>query len=262
MSQWNLELARIAKQATFDVVGFVFLYLVVVLATWRRNEKYTLLGVGVLLVLLLCYAGAGMPGLLASPLLSRAAKFRSESAETSCHLKKKVLVVLGGGNFGDELLTAISQSRVIEAAKIAKQSTTEDRKLTIVLSGGTTKIGSRVSEAQVMKRQLLLELGVQGAQHQFFLESESMNTNDNAANVKKLLQEKKQKLDIILVTSELHMPRAQATFVKKGFSVCPWPSASFELQTEGLASFYAGSLTVSVLNEYLGMLGYRMKGWL
>jgi len=162
----------------------------------------------------------------------------------------------------------VTQMRVVEAAKIVKAATQENRRLTVVLTGGLDEdLG--VSEAQVMKRALFLELGESGRAHDFLLEDKSKNTYQNAAFTKEILNSRKevqtsrkaQGPSVVLVTSAVHMQRSVKTFERLGFRLCPIAAPSTELRARGLASFHAGALTVGVLNEYVGMLAYRLKGW-
>jgi uncharacterized SAM-binding protein YcdF (DUF218 family) len=244
------------------------LYFFVVAATWRAAPIWwRSCGAGVfLLMTLFCFRGT--PGLIAASLLQEAKEGNKTTEASGCSHKASALVVLGGGILTAEVLSAAAQLRIVEAAKIIKTASQEDRTLTVILSGGMDeKIG--VPEAQVMKRALFLELGENGRKHEFILEDKSKNTYQNAFYSKNILDKKSIKNGaLVLVSSALHMRRSLRTFhrifknsPKNDLVLCPVAASSAELRTSGLASFQSGALTVSVLNEYFGMLGYRFKGW-
>ncbi|MCA2961725.1 MAG: YdcF family protein [Silvanigrellales bacterium] len=259
VAPWNVELARIAKQVAFDVVGFAFLYFLFLAATWRAHVVWLRVSGTVVFLLLVAFCLRVTPVLLSSRLVAKATALTKASESAGCVHKASTVVVLGGGIHSPEVLTTSTQMRVVEAAKIVKLATQEERILTVVLSGGfDNTLG--VSEAQVMKRALFLEIGETGRTHTFLLEDKSRNTYQNAAYTKALLA-KKSSEQIVLVTSAVHLPRSLATFERQGFDVCPVAAPSPELRTQGLASFHAGAQTVAVLNEYIGMLGYKLKGW-
>ena len=94
-----------------------------------------------------------------------------------------------------------------------------------------------------------------------WVEAQSRNTAENAANLRALLPYER----IILVTHALHMPRAKAVFAAKGFSVDPapmgyqsGPSVTYGL-FDCLPSAGALSLSRAVLHEWLGIAYYRLR---
>ncbi len=90
----------------------------------------------------------------------------------------------------------------------------------LVLSGGTGAMAEATSEAEAMK-QLLMEWQLpQGA---LLLEEHSRNTEENASMTQALLQPLGIRR-VLLVTSALHMARAQAHFEAAGLEVIPAPT--------------------------------------
>lgn len=103
----------------------------------------------------------------------------------------------------------------------------------------------------------------------------SLNTYENAVNVKKILQEKNLK-KVLLVTSALHTPRAYAIFKKQDIEAIPAPTdfliseqelAEIEDNTESLLlnllpDALALDRTTKVFKEYIGTFIYWLKGWL
>lgn len=103
----------------------------------------------------------------------------------------------------------------------------------------------------------------------------SLNTYQNAVNVKQILQQRN--LDqVLLVTSALHMPRSLAIFRKQGMNAIAAPTDF--LVTENSFSELSSTpearilnllpnadylaQTTRVLKEYLGLVVYRLRGWL
>jgi uncharacterized SAM-binding protein YcdF (DUF218 family) len=122
--------------------------------------------------------------------------------------------------------------------------------------------------------ELLGRLGV--PQEALWLETRSLNTYENALYSREILQEHAIER-ILLVTSALHMPRSVALFEKQGIEVIPAP-ADFTVTQQGWDNLFSGSLetrfisllpnasslslTTNVLKEYIGILVYRLRGWL
>ncbi|ASC73956.1 Envelope biogenesis factor ElyC [Halomicronema hongdechloris C2206] len=102
----------------------------------------------------------------------------------------------------------------------------------------------------------------------------SLNTYQNAINVKALLQTYSLER-VLLVTSALHMPRALALFRHQGIDAAPAPTdfllSKARLQTAPqwqahLVNFFPDARylheVTQALKEYLGLLVYRLRGWL
>ncbi|MDA0269016.1 MAG: YdcF family protein [Cyanobacteria bacterium] len=103
----------------------------------------------------------------------------------------------------------------------------------------------------------------------------SLNTHQNAVNVKALLDERGLNR-ILLVTSAMHMPRALAIFRHQGMEVIAAPTDFLvSVQTVEEISGSRQGVMLSLLpdasnlfqvsralKEYLGLLVYRLKGWL
>jgi uncharacterized SAM-binding protein YcdF (DUF218 family) len=91
-------------------------------------------------------------------------------------------------------------------------------------------------------------------------------THEDALFTSALFDSTGMKKDILLVTSAAHMPRAAALFRKAGFVVHPAPT-DYQAEESGpfkVISLFPGGgamvMTYSALNEYVGMLAYRMLG--
>jgi uncharacterized SAM-binding protein YcdF (DUF218 family) len=181
--------------------------------------------------------------------------------------KADAIVVLGGGTSrgpaspGQAPELAQSTDRLFFAARLF----CSEKAPLVLFSGGTFSfLGSRPqgSEAKVAA-QLLKEWAVPN--EAILLEAQSRNTRENALFSRQILQSRGAP-HILLVTSAFHMPRASAAFWKLGFQVIPVPADFQPRDDEGLLLSFlpdAQSLAKSelALKEWLGMLVYRLRGW-
>jgi uncharacterized SAM-binding protein YcdF (DUF218 family) len=144
----------------------------------------------------------------------------------------------------------------------------------LLLTGGDIAwIGTADTPAQDMAA-ILAMLGV--PDEALWLESESRNTYENALFTRRILAARGTDR-IILVTSAIHMPRAVGLFERQGFEVIPAPTdysvtqdswqglwqANFATQLFNLLPGASGlENTTMALKEYLGIIVYRLRGWL
>ncbi|MGB8698682.1 MAG: YdcF family protein [Thermosynechococcaceae cyanobacterium] len=140
----------------------------------------------------------------------------------------------------------------------------------VILSGGRIAWeGSNPPEAQDMKTMMIF-MGV--PEQALRLDSTSLNTYQNAVNVKQILTQAHIDGPILLVTSAIHMPRSMAIFKKQGIQAIAAPTDYLfdeESSTEGVLDFIlqvvpdAEALfrTTIALKEYVGMWVYRLQGW-
>jgi uncharacterized SAM-binding protein YcdF (DUF218 family) len=185
------------------------------------------------------------------------------------------IVLLGGGTESAEYPRQTvelnsSGDRVLYAAWLYRQGKAPH----ILLSGGLIEwldTGSTPAE------DMAVILDMMGAPKEaIWLESTSRNTYENAVNSFKFLNEKGINR-IILVTSALHMPRSVDLFKHQGFDVIPAPTdysvtqAAWQRLTDpNLATQLLNlmpnidnlSSVTRALKEYLGMLVYRLRGWM
>lgn len=156
--------------------------------------------------------------------------------------------------------------RLLYALKLYQE---QKAPLIIVAGGRISWSGNTRSEAEDMANILEL-IGIPPSA--ILQESKSLNTYQNAVNVQKIL--KNQGIDkIILVTSAFHLPRSLLIFQKLGISVIPAPTDFFVTVDEAppslegiilgiLPDAHRLSLTTLALKEYVGMIVYRLRGWL
>ncbi len=186
----------------------------------------------------------------------------------------EAIVILGGSTRNQEsprVLPDMSErgDRLLYGAKLYKDGAAPK----IILSGGQVEwFGGEASEAETMA--IILELmGI--PRSAMILESRSLNTHQNAVFTKEILQRENIK-QILLVTSAAHMPRSSAIFRKQGINAIPAPADftisdrdliedSFSTESRILSLLPdSGNLdnTTQALREYLGILIYRLRGWL
>jgi uncharacterized SAM-binding protein YcdF (DUF218 family) len=156
--------------------------------------------------------------------------------------------------------------RVLYAAKLYR----EGKAPLIIPTGGRIEWkGPGTSEAEDMT--ILMEtMGV--PRSAIILEPKALNTYENAVNVKTILEERK--IDrFLLVTSAAHMPRSMMIFRKLGLNAIATPTdyqkSNLESQLTRMESRLlnlfpdADNLrdTNRAIKEYVGMVIYKLKGW-
>ncbi|PKN86389.1 MAG: hypothetical protein CVU46_07845 [Chloroflexi bacterium HGW-Chloroflexi-8] len=187
-----------------------------------------------------------------------------------------VVVVLGGGTESEQYPRQMPEvggagDRVTYALKLYRDGVAGK----LLLSGGNIEwLGSRSSTGAQEMVELLTLMGVPKDIMQ--LQNESRNTYEDALYCAEILK-KLGVSEIILVTSASHMPRSVALFQKQGLTVIPAP-ADFGITAEGWTNLWHPSVgevfvhlvpsasdlssTQTVLKEYIGILMYKLRGWL
>lgn len=188
----------------------------------------------------------------------------------------EMIVVLGGGTEsnapprqGVEINGA--GDRMLQAARLYREGVAPK----ILLSGGNiTWLGNRPSTPAEEMQEILLFMGV--PQDALVLQTESQNTYEDALYSAEILRSEGIER-IVLVTSAAHMPRSAALFEKQGIEVIPAP-ADFSVPDYAWQELWHGSFgsklinlipntgalsqTTSSLKEYIGLLVYRLRGWI
>ena len=191
-------------------------------------------------------------------------------------LHADAIVLLGGGEeplTPPQPLAGVNEAgdRIIYAAWLYQQGAAPH----VLASGGIVGVdGPAVQSGAESMAQLLSIMGVPPAA--VWQESRSRNTYENAVESKKLLDAEGIRR-IILVTSALHMPRARAIFSRQGFDVIPAPTdytvtaAAWDYYLTPDPAIQVFNLlpttealdnTIGALKEYMGLVVYRLRGWL
>jgi uncharacterized SAM-binding protein YcdF (DUF218 family) len=134
----------------------------------------------------------------------------------------------------------------------------------VVLSGGrmeADKLGPTLAEAMA---DFLARYGV--AREDLLRETRSRSTYENAAETWKLLEPRGIRR-IVLVTDAMHLRRAEGCFRTQGFEViasgCDYRASEFEWSPASfLPSVGAVRDMQRVLHEWVGIVYYRVRGWI
>jgi uncharacterized SAM-binding protein YcdF (DUF218 family) len=176
-----------------------------------------------------------------------------------------VIIVLGGGvrppngdnpfpDFGDASDRIVHGLRLLLAGKAQK----------ILLVGAGNGWGSDTTSEGGAMSQVLQDLGVDAGA--ILIEEQSRNTFENALYAKQIW-DREGFTSGLLVTSALHMRRAADVFRKRHFSITPVPidARAGALETMMLLSILpdvrALEQTTFALKEWLGLLVYKIRGW-
>ena len=183
--------------------------------------------------------------------------------------KAAAIVLLGGGEVPPEPPrihpeTNMNGDRILHAARLYRQGAAP---YVLPTGGKFRNLKHYRGTAAEVNAALLVELfGV--PPQAILLEGKSRTTSDHGGTVRAILEEKGLPLEVILVTSALHMPRSVRVFEKAGFTLHPAPTdfgANEEFPWE-VRSFLptAGALhgTTRALHEYYGLFAYRILGWI
>jgi uncharacterized SAM-binding protein YcdF (DUF218 family) len=251
----------------FYPIGAACLLLTVALGLWWINSKWTPAAVGAALIILFLSGNTWVSNWLAQSLeWQNIPKTELPTADA--------IVILGGAtrsqfyprpdvdftDAGDRVWYGANLYRAGKAPKI------------IVSGGRITWKGAGKSEAEDMTK-LLVTMGV--PQLDIIPEGNSFNTRDNAVNVQQILQAQNFKT-ILLVTSAMHMPRSMAIFKHLGMNAIAAPTDYRVSQSEidqpnlqtksATLSFFPNeesfSMTTQSIKEYIGILVYKLRGWL
>lgn len=252
----------------FYPLGFACLLLAIVLILFRWRRRWVPYVVGLTLMVLML----GGNGWLSATLL-RSLEFRHMPPNPIP--RADAIVVLGGATrpqVPPRAWVEVNEAgdRPLYGAKLYK----EGKAPFLVMSGGrvTWRGGVEGSEAADMA-ELAIAMGV--PKSAIIEEDTSLNTYQNAVQVKQILQEYNIQ-QVLLVTSATHMPRSVLIFKKQGIDAIPVPTdfvfTDNPLESEGetwesiVLNLIpnAGSLNITTrcLKEYLGMFIYFLRGWL
>lgn len=251
----------------FYPLGLACMLMVVALVTLGKRPRQAAFAITLALTILL----VGSNGWVAQMLV------RSLEFQNIPHVPlptTDAIVVLGGGTKpatyprpGVDLNE--QGDRVFYAAQLYHQQ----KAPLIIASGGRidwrrTKKSPARSEAADMT-DILLQLGVPASA--IMLEPDSLNTYQNAVNVKKIVTQHHIR-QILLVTSAMHMPRALYIFQRQGINAVAAPTDF--LVTNSVEK--QGSLQSTLLNllpeaerllqftlalkEYIGLFVYHLRG--
>ena len=133
----------------------------------------------------------------------------------------------------------------------------------IIFSGGSGSLFDQAHREAPLLRAAAMRMGV--PERQIVAESASRNTYENAAETKRILQERRLH-SVLLVTSAYHMRRALGCFHKLGLE--PIPHAVDFRSHDGpldpmcwVPDVNNLSEASAAIKEYVGLVTYRLKGY-
>jgi uncharacterized SAM-binding protein YcdF (DUF218 family) len=174
------------------------------------------------------------------------------------------VVLLGGGadtvhGFGGTTLAVPSGDgleRVLEAARVFNLTHAD----WLISSGGT--LDPRRERDGVTMRDQLVRIGV--PPERVIVESESRTTHEQAVLVSPILRSLGA-TGVVLVTSDIHMPRSIGAFRAYGVqavpAIAPSTHASDAMRKRVLPSAEGLSRSQAVSHEMLGLMYYAVRGW-
>ena len=219
-----------------------------VLAFWFRNRQNRKLFNGFFLAglaILYLFSITPMQKLFVAPL--------STATPTNLHdLKTDAIVVLGG-----------SPSRSLTAIRLLKRNVAP----VVIVSGGSGELLKEPQKESQQMKDFFVEFGAD--EGDVLVEAESRNTRENAVNSMEILDSLGAER-IALVTSGLHLLRAEAVFSKLGYDVVPVRARLFRIpkKREKIDPFILIpnvenlSISTQAIYEYVAILIYKLRGWI
>ncbi|TAF09265.1 MAG: YdcF family protein [Nostocales cyanobacterium] len=251
----------------FYPLGLASVILIVALVTLWKRPKIAAICISLSLTLLLVCSNAWV-----AKNLVRSLEWQNiPAAEIP---QAEAIVVLGGATksaIWPRPTVDLSEpgDRVIYAAQLYRQK----KAPIIILSGGRIDWRGSGSPESADMATILTSIGIPS--EVIIQEPDSLNTYQNAVNVKKILENRGIK-KVLLVTSAMHTPRSLKIFQRQGIDVIPAPTdflvSRGELQ-ELVSTPKAAILNLfpdtdnlnqftSAIKEYIGSFIYSLRGWL
>lgn len=252
----------------FYPLGLSCLLMVVALVTFWKRPRWAAAAIALSLTILLL----GSSGLV-SLWLVRSLEWQNLPGATLP--ATEAIVVLGGGikpavpprPWVD---VAEAGDRILYGAQLHQQG----KAAFLILSGGRIdwKGGGPPESSDMAK--IAEAMGVPA--DAILQDTTSLNTYENAVNVRKILDDKGMARRVLLVTSAMHMPRSLMIFKRLGIEAIAAPTDFFvseqdirELTSSPqsillnlLPDVFSLQKTTQALKEYIGIVAYRLKGWL
>jgi uncharacterized SAM-binding protein YcdF (DUF218 family) len=187
----------------------------------------------------------------------------------------EAIVVLGGGvkaGLPPRPWIELGEAgdRILYASRLYRQG----KAPLLILSGGRVnwRGGGRAESTDMAE--IAETIGVPASA--ILEDPDSHNTHQNAVNVRKILDARKIEGSVLLVTSAMHMTRSLLIFQRQGIAAIAAPT-DFQITQQDIAesqnnwqaaaldflpdSYYL-HLSTKALKEYIGLIVYRLRGWL
>ena len=249
----------------FYPLGLACLLMVVGLILLWKNPKWAAGAISLALIVLLLASNGRVSNTLVRSL-------EWQNLPQGNIPKASAIVVLGGGILPPTpprpwVEVSDQGDRVLYAAKLYR----EGKAPIVILSGGRIdwKNGGPPESADMAE--LIQAMGV--PKSAILQDPTSLNTYENAVNVRKILADNQIQGRILLVTSALHTPRSLAIFKRQGMNAIAAPTDFLTIASKP-EDTWEGTLlnllpdterfanTTRALKEYIGIAVYRLRGWL
>jgi uncharacterized SAM-binding protein YcdF (DUF218 family) len=248
----NWILTNAAAALLLPPMSFVMLALCGLLVARRFRRQGIAIMLLALAFLLVLSTGAGSRW-LAGPVEQRSLPVLPVAGSGA-----QAIVILGGGRLhaapgeqGRDIPGPQTLLRLRHGAQLQRQTG-----LPVLVSGGSPADTGQ-SEAAIMARSLREDFGVPVR----WLEEQSENTAQNASMAAQILRQAGI-TRVALVTDAIHMPRAQAIFIRSGLEVVAAPAAFVSQKKwsigDGIPTAAALKVSHDVLHERLGLLWYAL----
>ena len=251
----------------FYPLGLISVCLIVALVTLRKRPRMATIAISLSLAVLLLSSNAWV-----SKYMIRSLEWQNIPGTQIPNAE--AIVVLGGATKSatwPRPTVDLSEAgdRVIYAAQLYFQK----KAPIIILSGGRIDWRGSGSPESADMATILTSIGVPAAA--IIQESDSLNTYQNAVNVRKILEARRIK-KVLLITSAMHTPRSLKIFKRQGIDVIPTPTDFLVSQgeLEELTNTPKAAILnllpdtnnlnqfTSALKEYIGIFIYSLRGWL
>ncbi|MBE9184125.1 YdcF family protein [Microcoleus sp. LEGE 07076] len=243
------------------------LMMAALITLWRRPKWVAAPIAAALIILMLGSSGSVSKSLVRS--------LEWQNLPTAELPQASAIIVLGGGvkaalpprpwvELGE------AGDRIIYASRLYRQG----KAPLLVLSGGRVDWKGGGSPESADMAEIAQTIGVPAAA--ILQEPDSHNTYQNAVNVRKILEDKGIKGSVLLVTSAMHMTRSLLIFHHQGIQAIAAPT-DFQITQQDIAAsqnnwqafaldllpdtYYLHQST-KALKEYIGLIVYRLRGWL
>ena len=251
----------------FYPLGLISVCLIVALVTLRKRPRMATIAISLSLAVLLLSSNAWV-----SKYMIRSLEW--QNIPRTQIPNAEAIVVLGGATKSatwPRPTVDLSEAgdRVIYAAQLYFQK----KAPIIILSGGRIDWRGSGSPESADMATILTSIGVPAAA--IIQEPDSLNTYQNAVNVRKILEARRIK-KVLLITSAMHTPRSLKIFKRQGIDVIPTPTDFLVSQgeLEELTNTPKAAILnllpdtrnldqfTSALKEYIGIFIYSLRGWL
>lgn len=239
--------------------------LVTLFYCYRRATKRLRITIAVFLAITVIGSNAWLAARFAEPLEEfglKNSKFAQANfySDIPCQQYSGV-IALGGviSNLDYDAKRGVSLLSGAERVTVPVQLARICPNFTLIYSSyGATKDGT-IGESELAKK-VWIALGLDPSRIR--IENKSTNTHENAVEVAAMVGREGKWL---LVTSAIHMKRAQLSFAKSGVETQPIPVDYLWSTRPPIYSFAPGLTSVSwqaAAHEYFGLIYYRFKNWI